>query len=109
MLKDCEHEEWFGICLTCTPDTWQHHAACIDAPKDTCFPPEDEPHLYAVAKRLCETCPVIGLCLEIGLDDKHGMWGGLDPTERYALVRSKKVPKDRLERRKFLRVYAYTN
>jgi hypothetical protein len=111
MIKDCDHEEWIdsGMCLICSPpDGWQHHAVCIDHDPDDCFPENDEPHLFAVAKKMCEECPVIGFCLEIGLDDKWGVWGGLDPIERQKLVKSGKVPTDRLEKRRFLRVYAYT-
>jgi hypothetical protein len=111
MIKDCDHEEWLesGMCLICSPpDGWQHHAVCIDNDPDTCFPENDEPHLFAVAKKMCEECPVIGFCLEIGLDDKWGVWGGLDPIERQKLIRSGKIPTERLEKRRFLRVYAYT-
>ena len=112
MLKDCDHESWLdsGMCLICTaPDSWMYSAACRDAHPDTCFPPDDEPHLYDIAKRLCEICPVVGFCLEIGLDEKHGMWGGMTPDERYKLSKSGKVPKDRLEKRSFLRVFGYLN
>jgi hypothetical protein len=112
MIKDCDHEEWIdsGMCLICSPpDGWQHHAVCIDHDPDACFPENDEPHLFAVAKKMCEECPVVGFCLEIGLEDKWGVWGGLDPIERQKLIRSGKVPTDRLEKRRFLRVYAYTS
>jgi hypothetical protein len=86
-----------------------YSAACRLADPDTCFPPDEEPHLYAKAKRMCEECPVISFCLEIGLDEKWGMWGGMTPDERYKLSKSPKLPKERLERRRFLRVYAYTS
>ena len=112
MLKDCDHEAWLdsGMCLICTaPDSWMYSAACRDANPDTCFPPDEEPHLYDIAKRLCEICPVVGFCLEIGLDEKWGLWGGLDPIEREKLRKSGKVPKDRLEKRSYLRVFAYLN
>jgi hypothetical protein len=45
----------------------------------------------------------------IGLEEKHGMWGGLDPIEREKLRKSGKVPKDRLDKRRFLRVFGYLN
>ena len=111
-LKDCDHEEWLetGICLICSrPDGWQHHANCLDSHPDTCFPDDDEQYLFDMAKRLCEECPVVGFCLELGLDERWGVWGGLDPKERYKLAKSGKVPTERLEKRKYLRVYAYTN
>ena len=112
MIKDCDHEEWIdsGMCLICSPpDGWQHHAECILHDPDTCYPENDEPHLFAIAKKMCEECPVIGFCLEIGIDDKWGVWGGLDPIERFKLTKSGKIPTERLEKRRFLRVYAYTS
>ena len=111
-IKDCGHEEWLdtGMCLICSPtDSWQHHAACIDFPPDLMFPENDEPHLYAIAKKVCEECPVVGMCLEIGINEKWGMWGGLTPEDRYLLVKSQRIPHNRLDRRKFLRVYAWTH
>jgi hypothetical protein len=109
-IKDCDHNAWLsGICLICSPpDGWQHHAKCLDAHPDTCFPEEDELDLYEDGKRLCEECPVTGFCLEIGIEEKWGVWGGLDPKERLKLLKSGKIPQERLERRKFLRIYAYT-
>jgi len=111
-IKDCGHEEWLdtGMCLICSPtDSWQHHAACIDFPPDLMFPENDEPHLYAIAKKVCEECHVVGMCLEIGINEKWGMWGGLRPEDRYSLVKSQRIPHNRLDRRKFLRVYAWTH
>ena len=112
MLKDCDHEAWLdsGMCLICSaPESWMYLAECSKHDPDTCFPPDEEPHLYDKAKRICEECPVSGFCLEIGLDEKWGMWGGLTPDERYKLAKSPKLPKERLEKRRFLRVFAYTN
>ena len=111
-IKDCGHEEWLdtGMCLICSPtDSWQHHAACIEFPPDLMFPENDEPHLYAIAKKVFEECPVVGICLEIGINEKWGMWGGLTPDDRYLLTKSQRIPVDRLDRRKFLRVYAWTH
>ena len=114
MLKDCNCEPWLdsGICLSCSaPDSWMYSAACRLADPDTCFP-DDEPYVdvqFAKAKRMCEECPVVGFCLEIGLDEKWGVWGGMTPDERYKLSKSPKLPKGRLERRRFLRVHAYTS
>jgi hypothetical protein len=73
------------------------------------FPEDDEPILYERARRVCEECPVAGFCLEIGLYEKWGMWGGLEPNARLKLAKSGKLPKEKIERRKFLRVFAYTS
>lgn len=88
-----------------------YSAACRLADPDTCFP-DEEPYVdaqFAIAKRMCEECPVVGFCLEMGIDERWGMWGGLDVIEREKLRKSGKVPSGRLEKRKFLRIYAYTN
>ena len=106
MIKNCEHEDFFGICLSCSPpDEWTYAAPCRDNP-DLMFP---ENEIYNEAKRVCESCPVISYCLEIGLHEKFGVWGGLDPIDRHRLLKNKELPKDRLKRRKFIRIFAYTN
>lgn len=109
-IKDCSHESWMdsGICLICSPpDGWQHHSECLKHDPDMWFPEEEELHLYDQARRICEECPVVSFCLEIGISERHGMWGGLEPNERYKLSKSNKLPKDRLERRRFLRIHAW--
>lgn len=111
-IKQCDHESWLdsGICLICSPpDGWQHEAECIKHDPDLMYPENEEPHLYERAKRVCEECPVVSFCLEIGIEEKWGMWAGTTPDERHKLLKSGKIPTERLERRKYLRVYAYTN
>lgn len=34
------------------------------------------------AKAVCNTCPVTTECLEYGLEEKHGIWGGLAEKQR---------------------------
>lgn len=43
----------------------------------------------AVAKRICATCPVLGPCLDYALATRepHGVWGGLNETERRAILK----------------------
>jgi hypothetical protein len=36
----------------------------------------------AFAKTICESCPVITLCLFVGMTEKEGIWGGKLPDER---------------------------
>lgn len=50
-------------------------------------PCADQPHLFG-SKALCGTCPVQGLCLEHGLNEPDGVWGGLGPTARKRLRKS---------------------
>lgn len=76
-------------------------AACREAgeDRDLFFGPEPEgftqgEHQSQVAAdmlvakvRYCDECPVRSECLELGLDDEHGVWGGLTPQERDRVVK----------------------
>lgn len=67
---------------------WKTRAKCasIDDP-DIFFPPDggDAAH----ARQICAECPVQAECLDyaIGADEEYGIWGGLDPRERWNLKR----------------------
>lgn len=41
---------------------------------------------FALARSICETCPVITECLALGLDEEEGIWGGRLPEERRLLT-----------------------
>ena len=43
----------------------------------------------AVAKRICAACPVREPCLDYALTTReaHGVWGGLNETERRAILK----------------------
>lgn len=83
---------------------WVHDAACGFATRHLFFPPVTDTYRpgrprkpkvdpYAKARLICARCPVAEKCLEIALRDpiseQHGMWGGLDPDERRALIRAR--------------------
>lgn len=65
---------------------WTAHAACatMDPELFASVRPEDESR----AKQICMTCPVRTECLADALDNKeaHGIWGGMTPRERAALL-----------------------
>lgn len=63
-------------------------AACRGVPVSVFFPDDDQPN-YALARRLCESCPVRTPCLEDAHRARvnHGMFGGLTPKERRAARR----------------------
>lgn len=71
------------------PPPWVKDAACAVEP-----PPVPLTHFFAVnnaramvrAKMLCLECPVRMECLNQYLREKHGIYGGLDPTERHRIV-----------------------
>lgn len=61
------------------PD-WEQ-ALCNNFDPDLWFEPD---HEREVAK-VCQGCPVKTMCLQVGLTEQHGVWGGLTPAERKAL------------------------
>ncbi|MFD8626654.1 WhiB family transcriptional regulator [Streptomyces hygroscopicus] len=73
------------------PD-WRHQAACRDQDRDLFFPAgKTGPYLKQIqrAKAVCQTCPVMQECRAWALDNRemHGIFGGMDETERQKLLR----------------------
>lgn len=64
---------------------WWDRARCAGRGPTTFFPAEGN---AGTAKAWCRRCPVRAECLDFGLEEPHGVWGGLDRRER---VRLKKV------------------
>ena len=64
-------------------------AACRGVPVSVFFPDDDQPD-YALARRLCESCPIRKPCLEDAQRTRvnYGMFGGLTPKERRAARRN---------------------
>lgn len=66
------------------PD-WHAQASCRGVDPDLFFPEQIEGGGTATAKharRACAPCPVKAECLEAGLWERHGIWGGLTYKER---------------------------
>jgi WhiB family redox-sensing transcriptional regulator len=74
---------------------WQRLAACRGEDSVFFFAPAyfekrgEKLAREAVAKRICATCPVIQPCLDYALATRepHGVWGGLNETERRAILK----------------------
>jgi WhiB family redox-sensing transcriptional regulator len=74
---------------------WRDRAVCRDEDPELFFPiGQTGPALAQIAdaKLVCRHCPVIADCLAFALDNhiKHGVYGGLDETERDALNRERR-------------------
>ena len=78
---------------------WADEAACAGQNAEWWFPAEvgrrrtrygDD----SVAKRICNTCPVLEQCLTHALthDETDGVWGGLSPEERAELRKARLRP-----------------
>lgn len=63
---------------------WHNDAACRGQGHELFFPEQGRRDLTRKAKHLCRSCPVQERCLEEGLSDPHGLWGGLTEDERRA-------------------------
>jgi WhiB family redox-sensing transcriptional regulator len=76
---------------------WQYRAACRGEDAEMFFAPnyferkEEKDAREAQAKGICARCPVRDECLEYALRNRepHGIWGGLNESERKALIRSR--------------------
>lgn len=74
--------------------SWRDDAACLDSglSEDAWYAYGQEKAKtwdpYQAARAVCHTCPVAAPCLEFALehDREHGMYGGMTPAERSALV-----------------------
>lgn len=64
--------------------SWKRHANCKGLPTYLFFPDPgpNEAATVAAAKAVCESCPVRQDCLEAGLLESRGIWGGLTTRER---------------------------
>lgn len=68
------------------PD-WHDKASCRGTDPDLFFPEQVEGGGTATARRAkmaCAPCPVRAECLEAGLWERHGIWGGMTYKERRA-------------------------
>jgi len=77
-----------------TPEDWQTRAACRGQPAAIFFAPTNFERKEAramrerQAKAVCSACAVRKECLDYALRirEPHGIWGGLNETERRAIV-----------------------
>jgi hypothetical protein len=67
-------------CATTDPEIW--------------FPERSNQYLkvMAIAKSLCQTCPIMYECAEYAIHtDVEGVWGGTNEKERRAIQQAKKI------------------
>ena len=75
-------------------NSWQMKAACRGPQAAVFFPPpqferkEEKLEREARAKEICTTCSVKEPCLDyaVSIREPHGIWGGLNESERKALL-----------------------
>jgi WhiB family redox-sensing transcriptional regulator len=79
-----------------TLENWRTRAACRGPETALFFPPsnaerrEDRDAREARAKAICRGCAVRADCLEhaVHVGEMHGIWGGLNESERRAMLES---------------------
>lgn len=72
---------------------WTVSARCREIGTHAFYADSNGNHDYAVARRVCQSCPVRLLCLDTAMRtegdlpvmERAGMWGGLTPQERVDL------------------------
>jgi WhiB family redox-sensing transcriptional regulator len=82
------------VALDRVAEAWQRQAACRGPESALFYPPatpEPRPERDSRerrAKAICATCPVRTPCLDFALEirEPHGIWGGLNESERRALL-----------------------
>ena len=70
------------------PGLWVEQARCREIGDRIFFPPDDKPvarDFYKDAKKVCRRCEVRLQCLEYGMEERYGVWGGTSPVERNVL------------------------
>jgi WhiB family redox-sensing transcriptional regulator len=78
------------VAIRTLEDAWQRKAACRGPESVLFFPPTlpesrgERDAREARAKQICDTCEVRPECLDYSLriSDPHGIWGGLNESER---------------------------
>lgn len=79
------------------PPLWWEQAACQEHPELSWFPDEDGPRtpeaaaMSAKARGVCQSCPVRVDCLEYGMEQRFGIWGGLGPSQRKRLRKQLRI------------------
>ncbi|MCZ7535436.1 MAG: WhiB family transcriptional regulator [Acidimicrobiia bacterium] len=89
---------WEVTSATTVPatDEWLPKAACRGPESALFFPPawserrDERGEREARAKAICESCNVRRPCLEfaVAINEQHGIWGGLNESERRHLLAS---------------------
>jgi WhiB family redox-sensing transcriptional regulator len=70
---------------------WIDRARCREVGTELFFPEASDPVTVLRAKRICGSCEVQAECLQYGLRETHGIWGGTTEAERRQIRKRQKV------------------
>jgi len=69
---------------------WKLQAACrYHGDAELWFPQVTDRYSIVNAKKICFECPVRRECLNAGIREEHGIWGGLTAEQRHQIRKSK--------------------
>ena len=69
---------------------WMEHAACKGMDPELFFPERGtSPDEYAEIRAVCTSCPVREACLDYGMLEKFGFYGGKSERERRELRKAR--------------------
>ena len=70
-------------------DSWLDQAACRGMDTDLFYPTQNGLREY---REICSGCPVRSQCLEFGLREPLGIWGGASARERRRIMVKRRIP-----------------
>lgn len=70
--------------------SWIQRAACRGLDTNMFYPERGDKNMAKAARSVCEQCPVIDDCMEYGISEKFGLWGGTSVMERRRLRKQRK-------------------
>jgi WhiB family redox-sensing transcriptional regulator len=76
---------------TLRPAPWMRQAACRNSDPELFFPTRGATDTVAAAQAICADCPVWVECLEYGLFERQGIWGGLTDRQRRRLRKIRRL------------------
>jgi WhiB family redox-sensing transcriptional regulator len=70
-------------------DNWLEQAACRGKNTALFFPAQNSMREY---RKICAKCPVRSQCLELGMSEALGIWGGVSGRERRTIRIKRRIP-----------------
>jgi hypothetical protein len=84
------------IGASCSPDSWNGNTLLVGRIVELFYADEvDDPHSVELALSICEGCPVVDRCLDAGIDEEYGVWGGTTAEERITIRKGRRAAKRR--------------
>lgn len=70
---------------------WIDKARCREVGTDIFYPDPSDPLTVIRAKKVCASCEVQAECLDLGIAETYGIWGGTTENERRQLRKQRKA------------------